>query len=216
MVILMLYCHCFGGPQTTPQKMTNLIDKYSVCSDYSTNPLSPPPFSISLGLYFLKHNNIETRKISTLPWPLNVHVKGIYCFRVLVAAEVFLVLFYFLFLTFLLFAALYVYSEFLFHFVFLSVVHIGCFLQCLSIFESPFIFKIENVKSQGTLGAQSIKIQSTLDFKSGHDLRVCEFEPHVGICTDSTEAAWNFLFPSFCPSPTHIHVHTHAPSLKIN
>ena len=29
----------------------------------------------------------------------------------------------------------------------------------------------------------------TLDFGSGHDLRVHKFEPHVGLCVDSAEPA---------------------------
>ena len=34
----------------------------------------------------------------------------------------------------------------------------------------------------------------TLDFGSGHDLMVRE--PHVRLCTDSTEPTWDFLSPS--------------------
>ena len=33
----------------------------------------------------------------------------------------------------------------------------------------------------------------TLDFGSGHDLAVCEFEPHVGLDADSSEPAWDSL-----------------------
>ena len=33
----------------------------------------------------------------------------------------------------------------------------------------------------------------TLGFGSGHDLMVCEFEPHMGLCADSAEPAWDFL-----------------------
>ena len=39
-----------------------------------------------------------------------------------------------------------------------------------------------------------------LDFSSGHDLTVSEFEPHVGLCADSVEPAWD-LSPSL-PAPT--------------
>ena len=49
--------------------------------------------------------------------------------------------------------------------------------------------------------AQSVK-RLALDFGSGHDLMVCEFEPHVELCTDSVEPAWNSLSPSVCPYPT--------------
>ena len=36
----------------------------------------------------------------------------------------------------------------------------------------------------------------TLDFGSGHDLTVREFEPHIGLRTDSVEPAWDSLSPS--------------------
>ena len=47
----------------------------------------------------------------------------------------------------------------------------------------------------GRLGG-SVKRQ-TLDFGSGHDLTVCEIEPHIGLCADSVEPAWDSL--SLCP-----------------
>ena len=43
--------------------------------------------------------------------------------------------------------------------------------------------------------AQTVK-HPALDFGSGHDLTVCEFEPHVGLCADSVEPAWDSLSPS--------------------
>ena len=36
----------------------------------------------------------------------------------------------------------------------------------------------------------------TLDFSSGHDFRVREMEPHMGLCADSAEPAWNSLSQS--------------------
>ena len=36
----------------------------------------------------------------------------------------------------------------------------------------------------------------TLDFGSRHDLTVHEFEPHFGLCVDSTEPAWASFSPS--------------------
>ena len=33
----------------------------------------------------------------------------------------------------------------------------------------------------------------TLDFRSGHDLTVCESRPCVGLCADSVEPAWDSL-----------------------
>ena len=47
----------------------------------------------------------------------------------------------------------------------------------------------------------------TLDFSSGHDFRVREMEPRMGLCTDSAEPAWDSLSVSLCPLPL---------SLKIN
>ena len=43
--------------------------------------------------------------------------------------------------------------------------------------------------------AQSVE-RLTLDFGSGHDLTVFGFEPHVGLCADSTGPAWDSLPPS--------------------
>ena len=42
--------------------------------------------------------------------------------------------------------------------------------------------------------AQLVK-RPTLDFRSGHDLMVHEFEPHVGLCADGAEPAWDSLSP---------------------
>ena len=39
----------------------------------------------------------------------------------------------------------------------------------------------------------------TLDFGSGHDLTVRGIEPHVRLCGDSTEPAWDSLSPSVPP-----------------
>ena len=41
----------------------------------------------------------------------------------------------------------------------------------------------------------------TLDFGSGHDLTICEFEPCVVLCTDSVEPAWDSLPPSLSAPP---------------
>ena len=40
--------------------------------------------------------------------------------------------------------------------------------------------------------AQLVK-RLTLDFSSDHDLEVCDFEPHVGLCAGSVELAWDSL-----------------------
>ena len=59
--------------------------------------------------------------------------------------------------------------------------------------------------------AQSVK-HLTLDFGSGHDLMVRGIEPHVRLCTDSMEAAWDCLPLSASPLRTHTHTHTLCPS----
>ena len=41
--------------------------------------------------------------------------------------------------------------------------------------------------------AQSVKCLP-LGFGSGHDLTVCEFEPHVGLCADGSEPGSCFGF----------------------
>ena len=47
----------------------------------------------------------------------------------------------------------------------------------------------------------------TLDFRLGHDLTLHEIDPHIGLCADSVEPAWDSLSPSLslCPFPTHVH-----------
>ena len=53
----------------------------------------------------------------------------------------------------------------------------------------------------GAWVAQSVK-PPTLDFGPGHDLTILGIEPHIGLCTDSVEPAWDSLFLSLCPCPT--------------
>ena len=53
--------------------------------------------------------------------------------------------------------------------------------------------------------AQSVE-RPTLDFGSGHDLAVREFEPRVGVCAESWEPGARFGFCvslSLCPSRAH-------------
>ena len=53
--------------------------------------------------------------------------------------------------------------------------------------------KIKKISSMwGTWVAQLIE-WSALGFGSGHDLTVHEFQSHFGLCTDSTEPAWDFV-----------------------
>ena len=56
----------------------------------------------------------------------------------------------------------------------------------------------------------------TLDFGSGQDLMVCEFEPLAGLCTESTEPAWDFLFSSLPAPPSFVHVRTFMLSLFLS
>ena len=48
--------------------------------------------------------------------------------------------------------------------------------------------------------AQLVKCP-TLGLGSGHDLMVCEFKPHIGLCGDSAEPAWDSLSPSLSALP---------------
>ena len=62
----------------------------------------------------------------------------------------------------------------------------------------------ENEVIQGGWGAQWVKYP-TLGFCSGHDLTVPEFEPRMGLCTDSLEPAWDSLsLPLSLPFPLHL------------
>ena len=54
----------------------------------------------------------------------------------------------------------------------------------------------------GAWVAQGVKCL-TLDFSSGHDLTVCEFEPCIGLYADRVDPAWDSLSLSLCPSPAH-------------
>ena len=67
--------------------------------------------------------------------------------------------------------------------------------------------------SWGTWVAQSVK-HLTLDFGSGHDLTVHEFEPHI--YADSAKPAWDSLSLPLCPSPAHSFARSLSLSLKIN
>ena len=53
---------------------------------------------------------------------------------------------------------------------------------------------------RGVWVAQSAK-HPTLDFGSGHDLIVREFEPHIRLCTDGAEPAWDSLSLSLSAPP---------------
>ena len=57
---------------------------------------------------------------------------------------------------------------------------------------------LTKISYRGAWVAQSVKLP-TLDFGSGHDLMVCGFELHVGLCVGSVEPAWDSL--CLCASP---------------
>ena len=62
---------------------------------------------------------------------------------------------------------------------------------------------LKNVFGWGAWGTQLV--ERPADFGSGHDLAVCEFEPHIGLCADCSEPGTRFRFCvslSLCPSPT--------------
>ena len=44
----------------------------------------------------------------------------------------------------------------------------------------------------GAWVAQSVK-HLTLDLSPDHDLRVCEIEPHIGLCAHIADPAWDCL-----------------------
>ena len=50
-------------------------------------------------------------------------------------------------------------------------------------------------QDSGTWVAQWVKLP-TLGFGSGHDLQVGEFKPHLGLCIEREEPAWDSFSPS--------------------
>ena len=85
------------------------------------------------------------------------------------------------------------------------------------------VFLIKQLSARGTWVAQSVKCL-TLDFNSDHDLAVRELEPHIRLCADSTESAWDSLSLSVspsvslsvCPSPTRALACTRARYLSLS
>ena len=65
----------------------------------------------------------------------------------------------------------------------------------------PYCWHISNKKEQtveplkyATNGAPGWLSQLSANFGSGHDLSVCEFEPHIRLCDDSSEPGARFGF----------------------
>ena len=80
-----------------------------------------------------------------------------------------------------------------------NIKKIGPYLIPLTKVNSIWIKNL-NGKARGTWVAQSVK-HLTLGFGSGHDLMIRGFEPHIRICADSVEPAWDFLSPSLSAPP---------------
>ena len=57
--------------------------------------------------------------------------------------------------------------------------------------QKPY-HRVKTASCRSAWVAQSVK-RLTLDFGSGHDFAVCGIEPHVRLCADSMEPAWNSL-----------------------
>ena len=70
-------------------------------------------------------------------------------------------------------------------------------------------------EERGARVAQTIKYR-TLDLNSGHDLTVHELEPHIRLCPNGTEPAWDSVLPSLCPSPARVRSHVHTLSLSLS
>ena len=70
---------------------------------------------------------------------------------------------------------------------------------CKGILWNPVVWSIwlssPKMWNWGCMGG-SVSWASTLDFGSGHDLMVCVIKPCIGLCTSSTEPAWDSLSPS--------------------
>ena len=58
----------------------------------------------------------------------------------------------------------------------------------------PSVEDLNRINSWDAWVAQLVKYL-TLDFGSGHDPMFPEFEPHVRLCADSAEPAWDSLSP---------------------
>ena len=50
----------------------------------------------------------------------------------------------------------------------------------------------DTLKNTVNLGVLGWLKQLSADFHSGHDLTVLEFEPHIGLCADSSEPEYCF------------------------
>ena len=72
--------------------------------------------------------------------------------------------------------------------------------------QSDFRWVRAAFKRRWLMGRLGGSVGEASDLGSGHDLAVCEFQPRIGLCADSSEPGARFGFCvslSLCPSPTH-------------
>ena len=75
------------------------------------------------------------------------------------------------------------------------------FFSCLPFLtRTSMTLMIRNTESGNAWVVHSVK-HPTLGVSSSHDLMIHEFEPHIWLCADSVEPAWDSLSRSLCPSP---------------
>ena len=84
-----------------------------------------------------------------------------------------------------------------------ATTHSSCFPRT-AMAKFPASCLSSQKQGRGIRGGQSVT-HPTPDFGSGHDLAVCGFEHHFGLCANSIEPAWDSLYLSLslCPSPAH-------------
>ena len=81
-----------------------------------------------------------------------------------------------------------------------------CYAQLKNVNTDEIILKISSGFQCTVKGCPGGSVARTSDVGSGHDLTAHEFEPRVGLCTDSLEPGDCFGFGvsvSLCPSPAH-------------
>ena len=77
--------------------------------------------------------------------------------------------------------------------------------------QKPSYF--HKIKCRDVSGWLRSVTQPSVGFGSGHGLMVYEFEPHVRLCTDNAEPAWDSLSICLCPS---LLVHVLSLSLSLS
>ena len=81
--------------------------------------------------------------------------------------------------------------------------------KCRSDVSDEFSIQIEicskcEIHLMGCPGGSFLK-RLALHLGSGHDLTVCGIKPHVRLCTDSMEPAWDSVSPSLSAPPQLMH-----------